>query len=372
MPGVIKINPSVFKDERDALAVAWNEGLRLWMEDNDYEVQSEPTDEQRAKLSDTAYANDEDAMRKTVMARVITRDTSAPNPSAEQKAEAYALLQMIGDTLPEGSGDLEALELLAEDFEADYQQLSGEVPEQPGEEASGEASGEASEQPGQLEEGVPEGAVIPEEEGPEVPEATETDQVSDQATDQVGAGTQAAVEGGEVVDPMEQRARVIRWATDALLKESSRGEDQADGDLDTTTGEKRAVGPYQIWRTYVDSANADLTRQGVTDKKELFSYEDRRDFDKARKIVEIRLGSLYDQGTTDPVHLAGRHRVPAGKNHKLWKTPEQEKYLGELQEILKAKPIAGYSSITPAQKASVAAHAARVKEFEARTGQKWY
>lgn len=357
MPGVIKINPSVFKDERDALAVAWNEGLRLWMEDHDYEVQSEPTDEQRAKLSDTAYANDEDAMRKTVMARVITRDTSAPNPSAEQKAEAYALLQMIGDTLPEGSGDLEALELLAEDFEADYQQLSGEVPEQPGE--------------------VPEEAVIPE--GPEdlsaeVPGATETDQVSDQVTDQVTdqAGTQAAVEGGEVVDPMEQRARVIRWATDALLKESSRGKDQADGDLDTTTGEKRAVGPYQIWRTYVDSANADLTRQGVTDKKELFSYEDRRDFDKARKIVEIRLGSLYDQGTTDPVHLAGRHRVPAGKNHKLWKTPEHEKYLGELREILKAKPIAGYSSITPAQKASVAAHAARVKEFEARTGKKWY
>ena len=44
MLGVIKINPAVFEDGRDALAVAWNEAIRLWMEDNNFTPQADPTE----------------------------------------------------------------------------------------------------------------------------------------------------------------------------------------------------------------------------------------------------------------------------------------------------------------------------------------
>ena len=335
MPGVIKINPSVFKDERDALAVAWNEGLRLWMEDHDYEVQSEPTDEQRAKLSDTAYANDEDAMRKTVMARVITRDTSAPNPSAEQKAEAYALLQMIGDTLPEGSGDLEALELLAEDFEADYQQLSGGAPEAPG-------AQEASEE-------VPEEAVIPGEEEVEVPE---TDQATDQATDQVGAGTQAAVEaeGTALVAPppevpsapeggsapvvqqapaLNERDEVLNRVTRALFSvESTDGRDKV-GD------NGKAVGGFMIHPEYITEANRIRVLRNLPVKE--FTLEDRSDFVRSVEAVKTILGEQYDyKKIRNPALLGGTHRLQVGPDSPRWqKDPEQINYVDKLHVALK-------------------------------------
>lgn len=144
--GVIKINPAVFSDGRAALAVAWNEGLRLWMEDHGYVPVSAPTDEQRQALADTAYADDPEAMSKTVLARIITRDESAPNPTPEQLEEAYDLLLQVADSLPDDDPDVETVMMLANDF----------APNVPDEELSGE------EMP---EEGVP----VPEGELPPAP-----------------------------------------------------------------------------------------------------------------------------------------------------------------------------------------------------------
>ena len=114
--GTIKINPEVFRDKRSALAVAWNEAIRLWMEEFEYEPESEPTKEQKREFEDTAYAEDPVALRKTILARIITRDDSVPEPTREQLEEAYDLLVFIADTLPEDSPDLDTLELMAEDL----------------------------------------------------------------------------------------------------------------------------------------------------------------------------------------------------------------------------------------------------------------
>lgn len=97
MPGTIVINPSVFTDKRDAYAVAVNEALRLWMEDNSFAPETTPTEEQRAFFKGTAYARDEDAMIKTILARIATRDTSVKG-TPEQVAEVSRILDGVMDT----------------------------------------------------------------------------------------------------------------------------------------------------------------------------------------------------------------------------------------------------------------------------------
>ncbi len=145
--GVIKINPAVFDDPRSARAVAWNEALRLWMEDNGYEPRTRPTPEQQAVLADTAYADDPAAMAKTVLARIITRDTSAPNPTDEQKAEAFELLTAIEDSLAYDDPDLETIDVLKAEFADFAQDAPEETPVPPEaaeavEEAAGGIDGE--------------------------------------------------------------------------------------------------------------------------------------------------------------------------------------------------------------------------------------
>lgn len=72
----IVINPSVFEDDKDALCVAFNEAFRIVMEMNGFEPQSEPTEAQRRFFADTPYANDELQLRRTILARICTFDTS--------------------------------------------------------------------------------------------------------------------------------------------------------------------------------------------------------------------------------------------------------------------------------------------------------
>ena len=72
----VVVNPEVFSDDRDALCVAWNEIFRIIMEINGFDPVAEPTDAQRRFFADTAYANDETMLRRTILARICTFDTS--------------------------------------------------------------------------------------------------------------------------------------------------------------------------------------------------------------------------------------------------------------------------------------------------------
>ena len=91
----IVVNPSTFKNEKDALCVAFDEGFRLVMEYMDFECVSEPTDEQRRFFADTAYADDEVQLRRTILARICTLDTSIKDPTDEQLQEAVEFLDSV-------------------------------------------------------------------------------------------------------------------------------------------------------------------------------------------------------------------------------------------------------------------------------------
>lgn len=89
----IVINPSTFRNAKDSLCVAWNERLRIWMEENGFEPQSVPTDRQRRFFAPTAYAEDETQLRRTILARIATLDTSVKDPTDEQIAETLRMLE---------------------------------------------------------------------------------------------------------------------------------------------------------------------------------------------------------------------------------------------------------------------------------------
>ena len=91
----IIINPQVLKDSRDAMCVAFDEAFRILMEYMDFECVSEPTDEQRRFFADTAYADDEVQLRRTILARICTLDTSVKDPTDEQLQEAVEFLDSV-------------------------------------------------------------------------------------------------------------------------------------------------------------------------------------------------------------------------------------------------------------------------------------
>lgn len=108
----IVINPDVMRrgDRRDALCVCWNERLRIWMEETGFEPQSEPTAKQREFFSDTAYADDEIMLRRTILARIATLDTSVEDPTDEQVGETLKVLQGFKST-EKPSNENEAVQL---------------------------------------------------------------------------------------------------------------------------------------------------------------------------------------------------------------------------------------------------------------------
>lgn len=74
----IVLNPKVLTEEdpRDGLCTAFNESLRILMEVTGFEPVAEPTPAQRRFFAETAYANDELQLRRTILARICTLDTS--------------------------------------------------------------------------------------------------------------------------------------------------------------------------------------------------------------------------------------------------------------------------------------------------------
>lgn len=93
----IVINPTTFRNSKDALCVAFNERFRIAMEQYGWEPQAEPTPAQRRFFADTAYADDEVQLRRTIAARILTLDTSVKDPTDEQMREALEFLDMFAE-----------------------------------------------------------------------------------------------------------------------------------------------------------------------------------------------------------------------------------------------------------------------------------
>lgn len=107
----IIINPTTFKNQKDALCVAFNERFRIAMERYGWVPKSEPTDAQRRFFSDTAYADDEEMLRRTIIARIIVLDTSVKDPTDAQLADAMEFLNMFREReKPSNQWEADALE----------------------------------------------------------------------------------------------------------------------------------------------------------------------------------------------------------------------------------------------------------------------
>ena len=91
----VVINPTTFKNEKDGLCVSFNEAFRILMAVNGFDPVAEPTEKQREFFSDTAYAHDELQMRRTILARICTFDTSVTDPTDEQLQEAVEFLDTV-------------------------------------------------------------------------------------------------------------------------------------------------------------------------------------------------------------------------------------------------------------------------------------
>jgi len=138
----IVVNPQVFRDRRDALCVAFNEAFRVVMEENGFEPVSEPTEKQRKFFADTAYANDELQLRRTILARIATLDTSVSDPTDEQLEETVEMLEMVMEVgAPQNEWEQQAVQRLhdvvAKAREGHVQ--NEEQPEAPQDEASTQA-----------------------------------------------------------------------------------------------------------------------------------------------------------------------------------------------------------------------------------------
>jgi hypothetical protein len=122
----IVINPSTFRNRKDALCVAFNERFRIAMEQYGFEPKSEPTERQRRFFADTAYADDETMLRRTILARILTLDTSVKDPTDEQLGEAMEFLGAFKENEePETDFEARAIDKIANLVAAAYERRPG-------------------------------------------------------------------------------------------------------------------------------------------------------------------------------------------------------------------------------------------------------
>ena len=152
----IVINPSTFKNEKDALCVAFNEAFRLVMEEMEFDPVSEPTDAQRKFFSDTAYADDELQLRRTILARICTFDTSVKDPTDEQLQESVEFLgNVLESGAPQNEWEQKAVMRLRDVLSRVSSQGKHEAPEEaPPEEVQGDIYGGLSVWPKKRKTGV--------------------------------------------------------------------------------------------------------------------------------------------------------------------------------------------------------------------------
>ena len=82
--GKIVLNPYSSLKEQEKMNVAKNEAIRLWIRDNKPELPFEVTKEQSKAFSKTEYGSNPQALKETIVARVLTGDPSAMATPAQQ------------------------------------------------------------------------------------------------------------------------------------------------------------------------------------------------------------------------------------------------------------------------------------------------
>jgi hypothetical protein len=96
--GKIVLNPySPLKDQEKA-QVAKNEAIRLWMKDNKPKIQFDVNDKQMQSFAGTEYGSNPQALKETIVARILTGDPSA-QASKDQVAAANEIMRKITQSI---------------------------------------------------------------------------------------------------------------------------------------------------------------------------------------------------------------------------------------------------------------------------------
>ena len=155
----IVINPTTFKNQKDALCVAFNEAFRVVMEYIGFDPLSRPTHRQRRFFSDTAYSNDENMLRRTILARIATFDTSVKDPTDEQVEETVEFLQtVLEEGIPQNDWEKKSVQNILNVLQEGLDLRTGSAQEEPAQEEP------AQEEPAQEERADANGGQADEEE----------------------------------------------------------------------------------------------------------------------------------------------------------------------------------------------------------------
>ena len=95
--GKIVLNPYSSLKEQEKMQVAKNEAIRLWMRDNKPKIPFEVTKEQAKAFAGTEYGSNPQALKETIVARILTGDPSAM-ATPEQKSFANKLMGEITES----------------------------------------------------------------------------------------------------------------------------------------------------------------------------------------------------------------------------------------------------------------------------------
>lgn len=93
--GKIVLNPYSSLKEQEKMQVAKNEAIRLWIRDNKPELPFDVTKEQAKVFSKTEYGSNPQALKETIVARILTGDPSARVATPEQQSFANKLMSKI-------------------------------------------------------------------------------------------------------------------------------------------------------------------------------------------------------------------------------------------------------------------------------------
>jgi len=92
--GKIVLNPYSALKEQEKMQVAKNEAIRLWMRDNKTKIPFDVTKDQSKAFAGTEYGGNPQALKETIVARVLTGDSSAM-ATPEQQSFANKLMEKI-------------------------------------------------------------------------------------------------------------------------------------------------------------------------------------------------------------------------------------------------------------------------------------
>jgi hypothetical protein len=97
--GRIVLNPYSGLKYEQQLAVAKNEAIRLFMRESQIDPQFKVTPEQMKKFQGGPYGTNEPALRQTLVARILTNDSSAGDVTEEQRVAAQSVMQRLNAKL---------------------------------------------------------------------------------------------------------------------------------------------------------------------------------------------------------------------------------------------------------------------------------